>query len=346
MNAETLREGLAAGSRRALAKAITLVESQRPDHQDIARALLTSLPGPSGPTLRLGLSGTPGVGKSTFIEAFGLDRAQAGAKVAVLAVDPSSARSGGSILGDKTRMEELSRHPNAFIRPSPSQTQLGGVARRTREVIALAEAAGFDLILVETVGVGQSETLVSQMTDIFLLLLAPAGGDELQGVKRGIMEMADLVIINKADGPLEPQAQATRADYAAALHLFRPRPGDPPGFPKAVCASAMTGAGLPEIWQDICTLAQTRRDSGNLDRTRTDQQVAHFQSELAAMLTDRLDRDPVLADLNRDLQQSVAQGKLPPAEAARSLVDRLVGTDGASDATKPRTGIDGLPPKP
>jgi len=187
-------------------------------------------------------------------------------RVAVLAVDPSSARSGGSILGDKTRMEQLSRDPNAFIRPSPSQTELGGVARRTREVIALAEAAGFDVVIVETVGVGQSETLVAQMTDIFTLLLAPGGGDELQGVKRGIMEIADLILVNKADGEMKAQAGRTCADYAGALRLFRKRPGDPEDFPKALTVSAVTGDGIATAWDEMRALVAHRRPAGSSTR--------------------------------------------------------------------------------
>lgn len=194
-----LARRVATGDRRALARAITLVESGRADHRVDAMGLLDVLATGGKQAIRIGLSGTPGVGKSTFIEGFGLMLTAAGHRVAVLAVDPSSARSGGSILGDKTRMDLLARDPNAFIRPSPSQTQLGGVARRTREAVALCEAAGYDIVLIETVGVGQSETVVAQMSDLFLLLLAPAGGDELQGVKRGIMEIADMILVNKAD---------------------------------------------------------------------------------------------------------------------------------------------------
>lgn len=244
MDLDTLSSRIPAGDRRALARAITLVESSRPEHRVQASELLHRLADPARQSLRIGLSGTPGVGKSTFIEALGLMLTGQGQRVAVLAVDPSSARSGGSILGDKTRMERLSRDRQAFIRPSPSQTELGGVARRTREAIALCEAAGFDTILVETVGVGQSETLVARMTDIFTLLIAPAGGDELQGVKRGIMEIADLVLVNKADGDLAAQARRTCADYAGALRLLRRREGDPADFPKAMCVSATTGLGL------------------------------------------------------------------------------------------------------
>lgn len=253
------------GDRRALARAITLVESGRADHRAQAAALLERLAVAGRQALRIGLSGTPGVGKSTFIEAFGMMLTAQGLKVAVLAVDPSSARSGGSILGDKTRMERLSRDPNAFIRPSPSQAHLGGVARRTREAVSLCEAAGYDVVLIETVGVGQSETLVADMSDLFILLLAPAGGDELQGVKRGIMEMADLILVNKADGDLKPAAMRTVADYAGALRLLRKRPQDPAGFPKALPVSALAEEGLKAAWDDMQALARWRRDHGYFD---------------------------------------------------------------------------------
>ena len=217
MDVNDLAARVQSGERRALAQAITLIESGRSDHNAQAADLLGALKDKDHQALRIGLSGTPGVGKSTFIESFGLMLTGQGLKVAVLAVDPSSARSGGSILGDKTRMDLLSRDPKAFIRPSPSQTHLGGVARRTRDAVQLCEAAGYDVVLIETVGVGQSETVVAEMSDLFLLLLAPAGGDELQGVKRGIMEMADLILVNKADGELKSTATRTCADYAGAL---------------------------------------------------------------------------------------------------------------------------------
>ncbi|MFT6272439.1 MAG: LAO/AO transport system kinase, partial [Dinoroseobacter sp.] len=239
LDLEDLAARLRVGERRALARAITLVESRRVDHRAQAITLLDSLAGHGREALRIGMSGTPGVGKSTFIESFGLMLTGLGLRVAVLAVDPSSTRSGGSILGDKTRMDHLARDPNAFIRPSPSQTELGGVGRRSREAVALCEAAGFDVVLIETVGVGQSETLVAQMSDLFILLMAPAGGDELQGVKRGIMESADMILVNKADGDLKPAAMRTCADYAGALRLLRKRMEDPDGFPKAMTVSAL-----------------------------------------------------------------------------------------------------------
>ena len=271
MDVSDLAGRIAKGERRALARAITLVESARDDHRGEAVALLDTLAPLGRQALRIGLSGTPGVGKSTFIEAFGLLLTGAGLRVAVLAVDPSSARTGGSILGDKTRMERLSREPLAFIRPSPSQTHLGGVGRRSREAVALCEAAGFDVVLVETVGVGQSETLVAEMTDLFLLLLAPAGGDELQGVKRGIMEIADMIVVNKADGDLKPAATRTCADYSGALRLLRKRPQDPEGFPKAMMVSALQSEGLATVWAEAQALAAWRRETGHFARRRAEQ---------------------------------------------------------------------------
>ncbi|MEE2859739.1 MAG: methylmalonyl Co-A mutase-associated GTPase MeaB [Pseudomonadota bacterium] len=317
---DELLEPLTQGDRRALSRAITLVESTRPDHRDRAQALIGALP--DRQALRIGLSGTPGVGKSTFIEAFGTRLTEQGLRVAVLAVDPSSARSGGSILGDKTRMELLSRNPSAFIRPTPSSAQLGGVARRTREAIRLCEAAGHDVILIETVGVGQSETLVGDMTDLFVLLLAPAGGDELQGVKRGIMEMADLILVNKADGELMSAARRTVADYAGALRLLRKRPQDPEGFPQALPVSAATGAGLDEAWDRMRQLVDWRRDHGHFDRIRAQQARHWFLAELRAGLLAQLDAPDARARID-DLGQAVAAGDIAPGIAAQQVLDWL-----------------------
>ena len=327
MQTEQLGDKILKGQRRALAQAITLVESSRADHRDQARALLDYLAGHGRAALRIGLSGTPGVGKSTFIEAFGRFLTARGLKVAVLAVDPSSARSGGSILGDKTRMERLSRDPNAFIRPSPSQTHLGGVARRTREAVALCEAAGFDVVLIETVGVGQSETVVAEMSDLFLLLLAPAGGDELQGVKRGIMEMADLILVNKADGDLKPAATRTCADYAGALRLLRKRPQDPEGFPKAMLVSAAQETGLDAVWEEIGALVDWRRDTGHWDRIRAEQARHWFVQELRQALLARLDTPQARARMT-ELGEAVAGGRISPAAAAQQMLDGLDGLDG------------------
>jgi LAO/AO transport system kinase len=295
---------IASGDRRALARAITLVESTRTDQRTEALALLNTL-GTTRQALRIGLSGTPGVGKSTFIESFGLMLTGMGKKVAVLAVDPSSARSGGSILGDKTRMDFLARDPNAFIRPSPSQTQLGGVTRRTREAVALCEAAGYDVVLIETVGVGQSETVVAQMSDLFVLLLAPAGGDELQGVKRGIMEIADIVLVNKADGELKSQATRTCADYAGALRLLRKRPQDPDGFPLAKMVSALETQGLSEAWADMQTLTTWRKDNSIWDQTRAEQSRHWFHEEVHLQLMAQLTADAALRERLKEMEAQV-----------------------------------------
>jgi len=312
-----------AGDRRALARAVTLVESTRPDHRAEATALTEGLRGHGRQALRIGLSGTPGVGKSTFIEAFGMALVEAGLRVAVLAVDPSSSRSGGSILGDKTRMDRLAREPAAFIRPSPSSSHLGGVARRTREAVALCEAAGFDVVLIETVGVGQSETMVAQMCDIFVLLLAPAGGDELQGVKRGIMEMADLILVNKADGDLKPAATRTVADYAGALRLLRKRPQDPEGFPKALPVSAVTGDGIEGAWAEMQALARWRKEHGWWDRARATQAAHWFEQEVREGLLARLRHDPEVKRAMADRAEDVAAGRMTPGAAAAEMLDWL-----------------------
>jgi len=317
-----LAQQIRSGNRRALARAITLVESGREDHRAQALELLQAV-GSDRQALRIGLSGTPGVGKSTFIESFGLMLTGLGKTVAVLAVDPSSARSGGSILGDKTRMDLLSRDPKAFIRPSPSQSQLGGVARRTREAVALCEAAGYDIVLIETVGVGQSETVVAQMSDLFLLLLAPAGGDELQGVKRGIMEIADLILVNKADGDLKPQASRTCADYAGALRLLRKRPHDPDGFPKALTVSALEADGLQEAWEAMSELIEWRRSQGVWDRTRTDQARYWFSEEVHIQLLERLHRDPEIRAHIAMMEDEVARGAVSATAAAADVIRKL-----------------------
>ena len=323
MDTEDLATRILAGERRALARAITLVESGRDDHRAQSVDLLERLAGSGRQALRIGLSGTPGVGKSTFIESFGMMLTQQGLKVAVLAVDPSSARSGGSILGDKTRMERLSRAPNAFIRPSPSQSALGGVARRTRDAVSLCEAAGFDVILIETVGVGQSETMVADMTDLFILLLAPAGGDELQGVKRGIMEMADIILVNKADGDLKSAAMRTCADYAGALRLLRKRSQDPEGFPKAMTVSAMEEAGLETAWGEMQALAEWRRENGHFDSRRADQARHWFEEEVRLALLARLERDPEVKAQMGALGQEVAEGRASVSGAVEQMLAHL-----------------------
>ncbi len=323
MDIAQLSDKIIKGDRRALARAITLVESVRDDHRAQAGELMEALKG-RGEAVRIGLSGTPGVGKSSFIDAFGTMLTGQGLRVAVLAVDPSSARSGGSILGDKTRMERLGRDARAFIRPSPSRTHLGGVARRTREAVGLCEAAGFDVVLIETVGVGQSETVVAEMSDIFVLLIAPAGGDELQGVKRGIMEMADMILINKADGDLKPAAERTRADYAGALRLLRRRPQDPEGFPKVMLVSALKETGLQAAWDEMRRLVGWRRESGHFDARRAEQARYWFLEEVKQGLLARLETPEARAAMEEAATQ-VADGRATATNAARDLLARMGG---------------------
>ena len=304
--------------RRALARAITLVESTRPDHRADAVALLEALLPATGGAMRVGISGAPGAGKSTFIETLGVHLVDGGHRVAVLAVDPSSARSGGSILGDKTRMEELSRRPEAFIRPSPSGGTLGGVARRTREALLVCEAAGFDVVLVETVGVGQSEVAVAGMVDLFLLLLAPGGGDELQGVKRGIVELADLLVVNKCDGALADLARHTAADYAHALHVVRTR--DHEAIDRVRTCSALLGEGIDELWNGVEDLVRAARASGELVDRRTDQARAWMWSEVTDTLLDDLRADAAVRARIDALEHDVSCGTMSPAAAARQVL--------------------------
>ena len=322
---DQLAARIEAGERRALARGITLIESTRAEHRTLAHLLFERLARPDSVARRVGLTGTPGVGKSTFVEAMGLKLVAAGHRVAVLAVDPSSTLSGGSILGDKTRMERLSRHPSAFIRPSPSDGTLGGVARRTRETIRLVEAAGFDTVLVETVGVGQSETMVAEMTDIFLLLLAPAGGDELQGVKRGIMEIADVIVVNKADGALKPVAEATRTDYAGALRLLRRRAEDPVDYPLALTCSAVTGDGLDAVWDAISALHGWRSQRGLLTRDRAAQAVTALNRALEHGLLDAVFVAPEMQEALAKARAEVAAGTAEPERAAVTLLSRIAG---------------------
>ena len=317
-----LAAGVRAGDRRALARGITLVESTRDDHRAQASDLLAALLPDTGQSIRLGITGVPGVGKSTFIEAFGQHVIGEGNRMAVLAIDPTSKRSGGSILGDKTRMEELSRNPAAFIRPSPAGETLGGVARRTREAMLLCEAAGFDVILVETVGVGQSETAVADMVDMFLLLLVPGGGDELQGIKRGIMELADLLIVNKADGDLAAVAGRAAGEYAHALQLM---PAAYPDWaPEVVQCSALENRGIAEIWETVGQFREARGVSGGLQARRADQARAWMWSEISETLTAEFRRHPKVAEQVSDLEVAVAAGEITPAHAAARLLDAFV----------------------
>jgi len=319
----SLASKIVAGDRRALAQGITLVESTRPDHRTDANALLAAVLPETGRSTRVGVSGSPGVGKSTLIEAVRLHVIERGHRVAVLAVDPSSTRSGGSILGDKTRMGELVKEEAAFVRPSPTGGTLGGVARRTREAMLLCEAAGFDVVLVETVGVGQSEVAVAGMVDCFVLLIAPAAGDELQGIKRGIMELADLVVVNKADGDLAKIAGITAADYANALHLVRPR--TPAWQPRVVQCSALEGTGVADVWRTVEEFRAALDGAGELAARRAGQARDWMWTEIADSLLDRLRADPEAARLAVELEAEVRAGRFPPTAAADQVLRVFLG---------------------
>ena len=312
-----IADALRSGDRRALGRAITLVESTRAEDEEAAARLLESLAQVTPARRRIGISGAPGVGKSTFIEAFGLKALDDGWRVAVITIDPSSMRSGGSILGDRTRMERLSRHPLAFIRSSPSRGTLGGVARRTQDVIRLVEAAGHDLVIVETVGVGQSEVAAAAMTDMFVVLLAPGAGDGLQGVKRGIMELADLVVVNKADGDLAGMARHMVTDFRQALSLMRP--GRSFWTTRVMSCSALTGDGLDDVrgamdeWFDAAGL--------HLDEERRRQAVEAIRNEVADLTLARLMSGDGKSHASRALADDVASGRLPLRTAARKILD-------------------------
>ncbi|KAI8873476.1 argK protein [Ramicandelaber brevisporus] len=357
---QQLAAGILAGNRTQLARAITLIESTRPEHRLQAQELLATLQHTRSsegaaaavtasssepvnspraasqamlqqdltlnaqkqqrqiqlrrPPMRIGLSGSPGVGKSTFIESFGLNIVGLGHKVSVLAVDPSSSRTGGSILGDKTRMPELSLHDNAYIRPSPSCGSLGGVARRTSEALMLCEAAGYDVGLIETVGVGQSETAVADMVDMFVLLVPPAGGDELQGIKKGIMELADLVVVTKADGHLSTAAREARIEYTSALKYMQPRFSA--WRPKVVGVSAKTGEGLDKVWGHIGEFYKAMMDSGELTQLRNRQLQTWMWREVREGLVDRLKRDPVASEELKMMEKRVLERVETPWRAA------------------------------
>ncbi len=318
-----LKSGVVAGDRRALAKAVTLVESTRCDDRRLAYELLTELAPHTDRSRRIGITGVPGVGKSTFIEAVGMAAIEHGHRVAVLSIDPSSALSGGSILGDKTRMGRLSVQPSAFIRPSPSGRTLGGVARRTRESIWLLEAAGYDFVVVETVGVGQSETSVADMTDCFLLLLPPAGGDELQGIKRGIVELADVVIVNKSDGELRLAAQRACTDYRNALRLFRPRYAQWRA-PVGMC-SALKGEGVNDVLRNIDAFFSSLERHGEITAKRRWQSRRWLHEEMGEQLLERLRRHDATSRLIDELGKSVAEGELPASAAADRIVQTFLG---------------------
>ncbi len=310
--------GVRAGNRRMLAKAITLVESSHPEHREKAWALIEALLPETGRAVRLGITGVPGVGKSTFIENFGMQLVGRGHRVAVLAVDPSSKRSGGSIMADKTRMERLASDPNAFIRPSPSGGTLGGVARMTRESMLICEAAGFDVIIVETVGVGQSETAVAGMVDFFLVLMLTGAGDALQGIKKGVLELADAVAINKADGDNAPRAERARKELESALHLLQP--ASPTWRPPVTTCSALTLVGLDEIWSLIQEHRRRLQASGELVANRRTQSQQWMWALIDEGLKERFNRHPPVQAQLPDIADQVRRGELLPTTAARRLL--------------------------
>jgi len=310
-------QAIIAGQRRALAKAITLAESQRPEDREASQTLLNAVLPHTGNSIRVGITGVPGVGKSTFIEAFGLHLLARGHRVAVLAVDPSSPIAGGSLLGDKTRMEQLSRQDNAFIRPSPAGSALGGVALKTRESMLLCEAAGFDVILVETVGVGQSEHQVAAMVDFFLVLMLPGGGDELQGIKKGIVELADAIVINKADGSSENLAAITQRHYAGALSLLKH-----PGFwqPEVTTCSALKNQGIDAVWRMIESYREQAGARGAIDSQRAEQNLAWMRQLIDELLRARVRDHPAVKDALAALENDVRQAVVTPLAAASEIV--------------------------
>jgi GTPase len=318
---ETLAQRILSGDRRALARAITLIESRRPDHQEQAEGLLELLLPATAKAVRLGISGTPGAGKSTFIEALGRHVIAQGHQIAVLAVDPSSRRSGVSIMGDKTRMQRLAQAREAFVRPSPTGGTLGGVARRTREAALACEAAGFDVVVIETVGIGQSEDAVADMVDSFVLLLAPGAGDELQGIKRGVVELADLVVVNKADGELRAAAERAKADYQGALQLLRPPTSA--WTPEVLACSALHGDGIEAVWQAVRRHREALDDAGELATKRARQIRSWLWAEVQARLVDAWRSDPATAELLTTLEDDADAGRLLPPQAARALIARF-----------------------
>jgi LAO/AO transport system kinase len=311
---------VASGDRAALARAITLMESRRPDHREAARALLQELMPRTGKAVRIGITGVPGVGKSTAIDTLGSMLTEKEHKVAVLAVDPSSTRTGGAILGDKTRMARLAVDPNAFIRPSPSSGTLGGVAAKTRETMLLCEAAGFDVILVETVGVGQSETAVADLTDFFLVLMLPGAGDELQGIKKGILELADMIAVNKADDA-GAKAKAAAAEYKAALHILAPASAT--WTPPVLTVSGLTGKGLDELWTKVLDHRRRLEATGELAAKRRAQDTKWMWALVHERLHERLTHDPALRRRVPEIERAIANGTLSPNAAASEIVKLL-----------------------
>ena len=316
--------GILSGQRVLLSRAITLSESSLARHQEIAQEIIERCIPHAGRSIRMGITGVPGAGKSTFIEALGKHLTGTGHRIAVLAIDPSSQRTRGSILGDKTRMEELANDPNAFIRPSSSTGTLGGVTRRTRETIILCEAAGFDTIFVETVGVGQSETAVASMVDFFLLLMLAGAGDELQGIKRGIMEMADAIVINKADGDNIPKAERAKREYENALHLFPPAPSG--WTPVTLTCSSLNRTGIKEVWDMVQEYVRQVRASGWFEQNRKAQTLQAFTSSIENALLANFFNDPLLKSEIINQQSEILQGRISPYQAAQRLVKRFLGS--------------------
>jgi len=316
-----LATGIRAGDRATLARAITLIESKRADHRKAAHLLVQELLPHTGKAVRLGITGAPGSGKSTTIDALGTALIGQGHKVAVLAVDPSSTRTGGSILGDKTRMARLAVDPKAFVRPSPSSGTLGGVAAKTRETMLICEAAGYDVVLVETVGIGQSETTVADMTDFFLVLMIPGAGDELQGLKKGIVELADMIAVNKADGENVARARIAAADYRAALNILKPVSDT--WSPPVVTFSALSGDGIGELWSQVLAHKKLMTASGELAARRREQQVKWMWSMLEERLTARLRSDPSVRGEVKAAETAVAAGKLAPTLAVEEIAALL-----------------------
>ena len=315
-------EQILQGKRRAIAKAITLLESTRPESFEQGQELLESLLPHAGQALRIGITGVPGVGKSTFIEAFGLFLIEHGHRVAVLAVDPSSQLTGGSIMGDKTRMNELAQHPDAFIRPSPSSGILGGVSRKTRETMLICEAAGFDVVIVETVGVGQSETLVDSMVDLFLLLMLPNAGDELQGIKKGVLELADLVVINKSDGEQETLAKTAQSEYRKALHLL---PSTKTSWiPQILRCSSLEKRGIDKIWDSVKSFRKELQNSGEWKKQRQTQTGKWMWSLVEEGLLTNFRNDPNIQKQIPELEKAVNSGKMLPTTAARKMLDTWI----------------------
>jgi LAO/AO transport system kinase len=320
---EDLARAVRGGDRSALARAITLVESTRSDHRDRAQALLLRLMPEAGSGHHVGITGVPGVGKSTTIEALGMHLIERGHRVAVVAVDPSSTRTGGSILGDKTRMARLAVHPDAYIRPSPTSGTLGGVARATRETIVLLEAAGYDVILVETVGVGQSEVTVSNMVDSFVFLTLARTGDQLQGIKKGVLELADVVVVNKADGPHEVEAKAAARELAGAIRLIYPR--ETLWRPPVLTMSALTGDGLAKLWETVLEHRRVLTDAGDFEARRRTQQVEWTWSMVRDTVLDRVLSHPEVKAIRADVERQVREGELTPALAAQAILDASAG---------------------